>query len=189
MKGEITDNTTTWLWQTCRLIANTTRLNLLQEIDKDPEQCVSALATQVERTPAAVSTQLRMLCDAGLTADRRQGQQVFYQLRNDKEYPYILKINKALRESFSDDIPYSYMMRQATACTHWRRIELLRLLARQPMLIDEMEKKTVMAAPALLRHMSKLESRNYVVAQGKQFSLGYPSGHIAKALLQIINTP
>jgi len=183
------DCSTTWLWQACRLIANTTRLNLLEEIDKNPEQCVSALATQVERTPAAVSTQLRMLCDAGLITDHRQEQQVFYQLRKDREYSYILNLNNALRESFSDNIPYQDIMRQATGCTHWRRIELLQMLARQPMPIEDMEKKTVMASPALLRHMSKLESRNYIMCQGKQFSIGHPSGHIAKALLKTIKTP
>ncbi len=177
---------TTWLWQTCRLIANTTRLKLLQEIDKDPEQCVSALAAQAERTPAAVSTQLRMICDAGLIADRRQGQQVFYQLRKDREYSYILNLNNALRKSFSENIPYQNIMRQATGCTHWRRIELLQLLAKQSMPIEDMEKKTVMAPSALLRHMGKLESRGYVVSQGKQYNIGQPSGHVAKALLKII---
>ncbi len=180
---------TTWLWQTCRMIANTTRLNLLQEIDENPEQCVSALAAQVERTPASVSTQLRMLCDAGLIADHRQGQQVFYRLRKDRDYPYILNLNNALRKSFSNNISYQDIMRQATGCTHWRRIELLQLLGTQSMLVEEMEKKTVMASPALLRHMSKLESRNYIICQGKQFSTGHPSGHIAKALLKIIKMP
>ncbi len=183
------DCSTTWLWQTCRLIANTTRLNLLQEIDKDPDQCVSALAAQVERTPAAVSTQLRMLCDAGLITDHRQGQQVFYKLRKDREYSYILNLNKALQESFSDNIPYQDIMRQATGCTHWRRIELLQRLANQSILIKDMEKETVMAPSALLRHISKLESRGYVTSLGKQYNIGHPSGHLAKALLGIIKAP
>ena len=180
---------TTWLWQTCRLIANTTRLKLLQEIDKNPEQCVSALAVQVDRTPAAVSTQLRMICDAGLIEDHRQGQQVFYRLRKDRDYPYILNLNNALLESFLDNTPYQDIMRQATGCTHWRRIELLQLLTKQSMPIEDMEKETVMAPSALLRHINKLESRGYVVSQEKQYNIGQPSGQIANALLKIIKSP
>jgi len=179
----------TWLWQTCRLIASTTRLKLLQQIDKNPEQCVSALAAQVDRTPASISTQLRMLCEAGLIEDHRSGQQVFYRFRKDRDYPYILNLNNALLESFSNNISHQDIMRQATGCTHWRRIELLQLLAKQSMIIEDMEKKTVMTPSALSRHIGKLESRGYVVSQGKQYSIGKPSGHIAKALLEIIKAP
>jgi len=180
------DCSTTWMWQTCRLIANTTRLGLLQEIEKDSTQCVSALAMRVERIPASVSTQLRMLCDAGLITDRRQGQQVFYQLRMDEKYPYILKLNNALRESFSDNIPYKDIMRQATGCTHWRRIELLQLLKGQSVHMEEFIEKTGMASSAFLRHAGKLEARDYLTAKGKIYSAGRPVGSVAKALLEII---
>ena len=123
------NNSTTWLWQTCRLIASPTRLGLLQEIEQNPEQCVGALAACVEKSPSAISTQLRMLCYAGLIEDHRSGQQVYYQMPGDRVHSDILKLNNALKKSFLEDIPYSKIMRQATGCTHWRRIELLQLLA------------------------------------------------------------
>lgn len=180
------NNSTTWLWQTCRLIANTTRLGLLQEIIHNPEQCVSALAAGVGRTPPAVSTQLRMLCDAGLITDRRRGQQVYYQFQVNRAHPHVLKLNSALQKSFSEKIPHQDIMRQATGCTHWRRIELLKLLADKPIHIEDLAKKTVMAPSSFLRHMGKLEARGYVTFQGKLCSVGRPAGHLAKALLELI---
>jgi len=180
------NNSTTWIWQTCRLIANTTRLALLQEIVRNPEYCVGVLADRVGRTSPAVSTQLRMLCDAGLITDHRRSQNVFYRLADDRAYLHILQLNQALQKSFSKEIPYQDIMRQATGCTHWRRIELLKLLPDTPIHIEELTKRTLMAPTALFRHMGKLEARGYVTVKGKLYSLGCPDGYVAKALLQII---
>ena len=61
------------------LLSHQARLQILDELRKD-EACVCHLQAVLRRPQAYVSQQLRVLRDAGVVADRKQGQLVYYRL-------------------------------------------------------------------------------------------------------------
>jgi len=66
-----------------QLLSHQARLQILDELRVD-EACVCHLQTVLGRPQAYVSQQLRVLRDAGLVADRRDGLMVYYQLADDQ---------------------------------------------------------------------------------------------------------
>ena len=66
-----------------KLLAHPERLRILDAIRRDAE-CVCHLEALLGKPQPYVSQQLRLLRDAGLIEDRRQGQNVYYWLK-DKE--------------------------------------------------------------------------------------------------------
>jgi len=180
------NESTLYLWQTCRVIASETRLRLLWEVFKTPELCVSALAEKSGMAPAAASTQLRMLCDEGLIQDHRRGQQVYYEAESKNAPLHILLLRTALKKCCDNTISFHSTAYQATGCTHQRRIELLKRITEAPRSLHDLAEQTVMSPGALQRHIHKLEARQYIRAKGKLYTLNTPEGHLAKALVKII---
>ncbi|MCU0962738.1 MAG: metalloregulator ArsR/SmtB family transcription factor [Pirellulaceae bacterium] len=62
------------------VLANDTRLRLLQEITRCDEVCTSELAERLDMKPQAVSNQLQRLQDKGIVGSRRSGNNVFYRI-------------------------------------------------------------------------------------------------------------
>ncbi|MBO5065782.1 MAG: helix-turn-helix transcriptional regulator [Clostridia bacterium] len=62
-----------------RIFADSTRVKILWGLDKS-ELCVCDIAVLLGMTKSAVSHQLRVLKDAGLVKNRREGKVVFYSL-------------------------------------------------------------------------------------------------------------
>lgn len=60
------------------VLANDTRLRILQEIARDDEASTTELAEALELKPQAVSNQLQRLQDRGIVASRREGNVVYY---------------------------------------------------------------------------------------------------------------
>lgn len=65
---------------TFKTLANATRLRLLHALIRQPEMCVTELATAIEMKPQAVSNQLQRLVDRGILASRRNGIQIHYRI-------------------------------------------------------------------------------------------------------------
>ncbi len=176
------------LWQTCRLLANETRLKLLNEVFTAPSQCVEHIAASVKISPSTASTQLKWLCQDGFISVHRSGQTVFY----DAKIPYapfwVSDLQHAAKKSLAQKVSLKDLCRQATGFTHQRRIELVALLSISPLTLPQLEKRTVMSRTALLRHLKKLRTRGYVVLSNEKYQLGRPSGLLAKALLKIMQT-
>jgi DNA-binding transcriptional ArsR family regulator len=63
----------------CSLLAHPERLQILDELRRD-EACVCHLQTVLGRPQAYVSQQLRVLREAGVVADRKDGLLVYYRL-------------------------------------------------------------------------------------------------------------
>jgi DNA-binding transcriptional ArsR family regulator len=63
-----------------KILANDTRLRLLQALSRGGEVCVSDLAATVGMRPQAVSNQLQRLVDRRIVATRRQGTSIFYRV-------------------------------------------------------------------------------------------------------------
>ncbi|MBE2239922.1 MAG: helix-turn-helix transcriptional regulator [Caldilineaceae bacterium] len=62
-----------------RLLAHPERLRILDAVRRDSE-CVCHLEALLDKPQPYVSQQLRLLRDAGIIADEKQGQNVFYRL-------------------------------------------------------------------------------------------------------------
>lgn len=62
-----------------QLLSHQARLRILDELRKD-EACVCHLQAVLKRPQAYVSQQLRVLREAGVVADRKDGQLVYYRL-------------------------------------------------------------------------------------------------------------
>ena len=66
-----------------KLLAHPERLRILDAIRRDSE-CVCHLEALLDKPQPYVSQQLRLLRDAGVIVDEKQGQNVFYRLSDDE---------------------------------------------------------------------------------------------------------
>lgn len=82
---------------TFKMLANESRLRILQVLARDGELCVSDLAGAVDMTPQAVSNQLRRLVDRRVVGSRRDGNYIFYRII-DPCVPGILEFGLCLTE-------------------------------------------------------------------------------------------
>ncbi|MFH1635077.1 MAG: metalloregulator ArsR/SmtB family transcription factor [Chloroflexota bacterium] len=76
--------------QLFHLLSHPARLHILDELRRD-EACVCHLQAVLKRPQAYVSQQLRVLRDAGVVTDRKEGQLVYYRL-NDPKVAQLLEI-------------------------------------------------------------------------------------------------
>ena len=76
--------------QLFHLFSQPARLQILDELRRD-EACVCHLQTVLGRPQAYVSQQLRVLREAGVVANRKDGQLVYYRL-NDPKIAQLLEI-------------------------------------------------------------------------------------------------
>lgn len=73
-----------------RLFADTTRVKILYLLFES-ELCVCAIAELLGMTQSAISHQLRILKDANLVANRRDGKTIYYFLADDHVSSMILQ--------------------------------------------------------------------------------------------------
>jgi DNA-binding transcriptional ArsR family regulator len=66
-----------------KILSHPVRLQILDELRKR-EACVCHLQAVTGRPQAYISQQLRVLKDADLVVDEKEGQNVYYHLRNDE---------------------------------------------------------------------------------------------------------
>lgn len=65
-----------------KVFGDSTRIRMLWALDES-EMCVCDIAASLNMTQSAISHQLRVLKQAGLVKNRRQGKVVFYSLEDD----------------------------------------------------------------------------------------------------------
>jgi DNA-binding transcriptional ArsR family regulator len=63
-----------------KVLANQTRLRMLQAVVRVGEICVTDLAQALDMKPQAISNQLQRLVDRGMVAPRRNGNNIFYRI-------------------------------------------------------------------------------------------------------------
>lgn len=63
-----------------KCLADETRLRMVLLIEREQELCVCELTCAIEESQPKISRHLALLRSAGLLADRRQGQWVYYRL-------------------------------------------------------------------------------------------------------------
>ncbi len=84
-----------------RLFADSTRVKILFSLFES-EMCVCAIAELLGMTQAAISHQLKILKDANLVANRREGKTIYYFLADDHVRSIILQGFEHLLERIDD---------------------------------------------------------------------------------------
>jgi ArsR family transcriptional regulator, lead/cadmium/zinc/bismuth-responsive transcriptional repressor len=76
----LSDEQATELEAVFKVLANQTRLRMLQAVVRAGEICVTDLAEALAMKPQAISNQLQRLVDRGMVAPRRNGNNIFYRI-------------------------------------------------------------------------------------------------------------
>lgn len=171
------------LWRTCRALACETRLRLLWNIFQYEKLSVSELAQQTGICVPTATLHLRALNARGLIIPHREKMKVFYRARANPAIAVAPALLMALRNCYANSVPFHAVVRQATAFTHERRIELIRALNGSDLTFDELLEKTGMSASALSRHLSKLKARGFIRRNRGKYRRATPPNELGTVLL------
>jgi predicted ArsR family transcriptional regulator len=95
---------------------------------------------------------------------------------------------RALRACYRDHIPVETLKKQATAFTHPRRIEIMRLISKSSISTDALAEITGISFAALNRHLNKLKARGFVRGKNNVYRNQTPADAFSKTLLKIVNS-
>ena len=137
-------------------------------------------------TKPNTSIQLKELFLAGLIRFRRQKMNVIYRAEADRRIPFAEILLDSLRQCFEEKMPFADIVRQVTAFTHERRVEIVQALLVGPCLAAQLEDRVGMKSSAVFRHLSKLETRMIVRRDGKLYRVACPSQPLSRTLLDIV---
>jgi len=171
-------------WAFCRVLANETRIRLLFEIIRSAPLSVSELATRIHALENGVSTHLRELHTYGLISPNRLSQSVYYSIRTTPPETYPKIVLPALLDCEKSETKPSAIIHQATAFTHQRRIEIVRLLSKKPLPSKSILDSSNIKPSALARHLSKLKTRGVITQVGFAFHLSPQRNNLGAALLE-----
>ena len=171
-------------WAFCRVLANQTRLCLLSEIIRNAPLSVAQLAAQTDTQTANTSIQLKELHTYGLIAPYRRKQSVYYAIRNLPPELYPRLLLPALIQAEKLNTSHAEIIHLATAFTHQRRVEIVRLLSGGPKTTHDLLDSSNMKRSALSRHLAKLKNRGFVVKNGSVYRLTRQKNKLGDALLK-----
>ncbi len=176
------------LWRTCRVIACETRLKLLWVLFDEEELCVADLARRTGMGAAQASVQLRALNARGLIKSRRVKMRVLYSPEANEAVDDAVKLLEGLRQAHARHMAFKTVIRQATAFTHYRRLELVRILREEAKDWEGLVHSTGMPTSSLFLHLGKLTARGFVVKSGEKYKLARPANLFGQMLLQIVKS-
>lgn len=175
------------LWRTCRVLANKTRLKVLNELCTRPEQRVTDIAQRLGLSLPRASQSLRTLNSRGLLLARRTGASVYYRLEADRSIRHNDRLVRAIRTTFSNETyPVRSIFRYATAFTHPRRILIVRALRERPLSLAEIASTTKISRRAIKRHLGKLEIRGFLKRANGWYFYSVPPHEFARVLLFLL---
>ncbi len=174
------------LWRTCRVLANQTRLKMFDMLGQDPGLSVSAVAQRLKLPLPLCSLYLRALEARGLLTVQRMGRRVQYRQRIAPEADPAHGLITALRIR-SQLNPHSdqRLFKLVTAFTHPRRIEVFRALKQEAKSLSQIQAATRISARALVRHLTKLETRGFVECHAGMYTAKYPQDAVGRELARL----
>lgn len=170
------------LWRTCRVLANRTRLKMLDLLIREQPLSVSAVASQLNLDLPVASQSLRALEARGFLTSRRVSRRVDYRLNNEGAAPLVASVRQAFQLY---PMPLETIFRLATAFTHPRRVEIFRALAGSSRSMDRLRAFTRIPSRSLFRHLAKLESRGFVRQQQGVFEIIERTDALGKSLVRL----
>lgn len=173
------------LWRTCRVLANQHRLRILAFVAREPGQTVSEVANELRIALPTASLYLRALEARGFLQSKRVGRHVKYRFATGTDES-TARLLAALRTALSGlDEERGRVFKLATAFTHPRRIEIVRVLAHGRGTVQQLQATTRVPWRALSRHLLKLHRRGLIVDQPEGYALATPHDPLAAALLEL----
>ena len=173
------------LWRTCRVLASETRLQLLWHLFREGELCVGQLAQRTGTSTPNASNQLRALSARGLISPRREKMNVIYRAEANSEVDFAPGLLKALRACHERSMTFKTAIRQSTAFTHERRIEIVIVLHGKSLTFGELRDATNISPTALSRHLAKLEVRRFAKRIDGMYRLSQPGNPLGRELIKI----
>ncbi|HWM23693.1 MAG TPA: winged helix-turn-helix transcriptional regulator [Chthoniobacterales bacterium] len=174
------------LWRTCRVLANRKRLQIFALAIRRPGQTVSAAAEHLKLSLPAASQYLRALEARGLLTCRRVGRRVEYRPPSATADDPAREIVTALRLVFRRKAkPVETLFRMATAFTHPRRLDVFRAVKNGADSFDKVQAVTGISRRALLRHLSKLEARDFVKSEIGVYTIANQANPFGRVLAHL----
>jgi DNA-binding transcriptional ArsR family regulator len=173
-------------WRVCRAVSVERRLRLLWLLFEENELCVVELAGRAGIQAPVASVQLNILHAMGMVRYRRRKMNVIYRAEADSQRPGCVELLDALKECCQKDVPLHEVIRQVTAFTHERRIEIVRSLTDATGSFAQLQERTGITSSALSRHLLKLEARKVVRWDGKMYRIAQPESRLGRVLLEIV---
>jgi DNA-binding transcriptional ArsR family regulator len=146
------------------------------------EMRMGDLARSTGMSEPNASIQLRALNARGLIKATRRALYVYYSAEPNAEVEYAVALLAVLRESYECMDPFSFIIRQATAYTHPRRIHIVATLEKGCMKSGQLSSETGISQQALGRHIAKLRARGIVERIDGRYGL-MPQEHPLGAFL------
>jgi len=160
------------LWRTCRVLANRNRLRIFGCLLQQPDQTVTAVSNRLHLPVAVTSQYLRALEARSLLVARHKGSFVSYRVSDGETAGVVQPLVTALRVVFQRERdPIRIVFKLATAFTHPRRVAAAQALAGGAQTLLELQDRTGISIPALMRHLAKLEARGFMVRGNRTYSL------------------
>jgi DNA-binding transcriptional ArsR family regulator len=142
------------------------------------------MARDMGLSVSSASQHLRALNARGFLVVRRKGRYVFYRVGCDKSVPDAAAILMAVADALlASKNAIETVFRTVTACTHPRRLDILRSLGGSNLTFSEMRKVMDVSRSALQRHLSKLETRGFVTARDGVYRCCKPRDPLARTLM------
>ena len=177
-------NSKNLLWKTCRVLANETRLRILQRLMRGAELCVSDVADAEKLSAVVASQHLRLLHDSGFLHLTRKSKWVFYRAEVNPAVPYAKIIYSPLKTALVfENTQIKTIFRIFTAFTHPRRIELTNVLSKRESSFENLLASCDISGMALHRHLKKLISRKFIAQKNDIYQLLRQTNRLQSALL------
>ena len=195
--------------QIFRALANRQRIRILRLLAVVGQMRVTHIAEAAKLDITLVSAHLKVLAAAGLAWKRRSGGGVYYYLPEQfasavagEAIRLLVRTFAGVREATPERVAEADRRRSATdsdaalfACftafTHPRRLQIIRHLSQQDTAgLVELAVELSMSQRACLRHLAKLERREFIAraAAGPRtvYCLSEGDGRIQQALLAVV---
>jgi DNA-binding transcriptional ArsR family regulator len=174
------------LWRTCRVLANRTRLQMLNLLRQQPGLSVSAVADLLGLSLPVASQYLRALEARGLLKVRRVGRRVTYWPASTSSGGFLAPLLAALHQVFRRDAhAVETIFKTATAFSHSRRIEIFRALRVTEQTPEQLRVVTRVSAPAMWRHLRKLTARGFVAGRRGRYTVMPRADALGRALARL----
>lgn len=111
---------------------------------------------------------------------------VFYRPEADDSDQRAVRLLAALKGAHDKGRALKSVIKQITAFTHERRIEMVRLLRGGPLGFADLLEQSGMTSSALSRGLRKLQRRQIVFREKKMYRLVKPDDELGSALLSIV---
>lgn len=176
------------LWRTCRMLAGSTRIQLLRQLHDVPGQNIRVRADALGISQPFASQEMRRIQSRGLLQISRRGASVVHVPKADPQVASAAPLLKAVWTAF-DTYPAERdrdMTVIAAGLGHARRIAMVRTLMQGPQTTGQLLAAHPMAPTSFYLHLRALIASGFVQAQGRSLVFKTPPHPLAKALVNLL---